>query len=189
MVGRQTVTLRRGGSFDALDMAARHLELAGSASADDLPRVVDQLVGGPPGDMARIGWRIAGVTDGLGRAALEVTLEGAVTLECQRCLRPFVWPVAQQTLLLLARDERELASLDENDEHEVIIAAAPLDPRALVEDEVLLTLPFAPHCERGDCVTSDIERERRAASKSAVASSPFGALATLKARPARKPKG
>ena len=59
--------------------------------------------------------------------------------------------MAQQTLLLLARDEREQATLDEDDEHEVVVAAAPLDPRVLVEDELLLTLPFAPHCERGDC--------------------------------------
>ncbi len=188
MTGRQTAATRRDGSFDAMDMAARGLELAGAVRAADLPRVADQLVGGPGEDAATVGWRIAGVADALGRAALEVTLDGAVTLECQRCLRPFSWKVAQQTVLLLARDEREMASLDEQDEHEVVVADVPLEPRVLVEDELLLTLPFAPHCGRGDCVTAEMKGDRRTGSHSAEDSSPFSALAALKTRPGRKPK-
>jgi uncharacterized metal-binding protein YceD (DUF177 family) len=75
---------------------------------------------------------IVGMTDASGRPALEVRLDGEVPLECQRCcLRTFTWPVAQATVLLLARDERELARLDADDAHEVILAAAPM---TLVED-------------------------------------------------------
>ncbi|MEO8676449.1 MAG: YceD family protein [Casimicrobiaceae bacterium] len=187
MTGRQKVVLRRDGSFDALETAARGLELAGSAKAADLPRVTDQLADEEDDESSEITWRITGTTDALGRSALEVSLDGAVTLECQRCLRPFAWPVAQRTLLLLARDEREQAILDEDDEHEVVVAAASLDPRVLVEDELLLTLPFAPHCERGDCVTAGLQDDRGAGSKAAE-TSPFGALATLKSAPVRKPK-
>ena len=182
--------VRGDGSFDALDMAARRLELAGAANATDLPRVVDQLADyeteEADGGAATVAWKIAGTTDALGRPAIEVTLDGTVTLECQRCLRPFAWPVAQQTLLLLARDEREQARIDENDEHEVIVAAAPLDPRLLVEDELLLTLPFAPLCERGDCVTAGLQDDGGAGAKAEA--SPFSALAALRSRPARKPK-
>ncbi len=54
-------------------------------------------------------------------------------------------------MVLLARDERELARLDEEDEHEVVLAASPLDAATLVEDELLLTLPFVPRCERAEC--------------------------------------
>ena len=32
----------------------------------------------------------------------------------------------------------------------MVLAAAPLDAATLVEDELLLTLPFAPRCERAD---------------------------------------
>lgn len=191
MTGRQPAkpraAVRRDGSFDALEMAARGLELAGSAKAADLPRVIDQLADEENDTSSEIAWRIVGTTDALGRSALVVSLDGAVTLECQRCLRPFAWPVAQRTLLLLARDEREQAILDEDDEHEVVVAAAPLDPRVLVEDELLLTLPFAPHCERGDCVTAGLQDDRGAGSK-AAATSPFDALAALRSAPARKPK-
>jgi uncharacterized protein len=191
MSGRQTVPLRRDGSFDAFDMAARRLELAGTANAADLQRVADQLapvVTEEAEDGGTIAWQLAGITDPLGRPVLRVSLDGAVTLECQRCLRPFSWPVKQRTMLLLARDEKEQASLEEDDEHEVIVAAAPLDPRVLVEDELLLTLPFAPHCERADCVTAGFKDEHEVGSKAGAGTSPFDALAALKTRPAGKPK-
>jgi uncharacterized protein len=187
MTGRQMPALRRDGSVDAFELAARGLEVAGTVKAADLPRIADQLtpvVAEGSDEGGTISWRIAGVVDALGRPALEVGLDGAVTLECQRCLRPFSWPVAQRTLLLLARDERDQAT---HDVHEVVVAATPLDPRELVEDELLLTLPFAPHCERGDCVTAGMPDESDGGSKAAAGKSPFAALAALKA-PAGKPK-
>jgi len=191
MTGRaptKHAAIHRTGSFDALELALRHLELAGTATASEFPRVADQLapdVSG--GDVGSLAWRICGMADALGRPALEVSLDGSVMLECQRCLRPFAWPVAQRTMLLLARDEREQARLDEDDEHEVIVAGAPLDPRELVEDELVLTLPFAPHCERGDCVTAGLPNEGDTGSKTA-GKSPFDALAALKTGRAGKPK-
>ena len=50
----------------------------------------------------------------------------------------------------------------------------------------MLTLPFAPHCERADCATEDAERAVGAAPE--ATSSPFGALAVLKGSPADKRK-
>ena len=69
---------------------------------------------------------------------------------CQRCLGRLDWPVDQATEVLLAGDERELAALDDASEGEVILADGPLDPAELVEDELVLTLPFAPLHE-GPC--------------------------------------
>ena len=62
-------------------------------------------------------------------------------LVCQRCLQPFAATIAQQTDLLLARNEAELARLDA-EETEVVLANTTLDPLTLVEDELLLSLPF-----------------------------------------------
>ena len=195
MTGRRSTPLRaplrRDGSIDAFEMAARGLEHAGTVPATGFARVADKLATGvadESGDGGTLEWRIAGVTDALGRPAIEVRLDGAVTLECQRCLRPFSWPVKQRTMLLLARDERDQAILDEDDEHEVIVAAAPLDALELVEDELLLTLPFAPHCERSDCVTAGSQDEGDGEQKAAAAKSPFAALAALKTPPQGKPK-
>ncbi len=184
MTRRETAAARPEGAFDAFRLAGRGQELAGNVDAATLPRVADRLAPGP----APIRWRIAGKADASGRPALEVRLDGEVPLECQRCLRPFRWPIAQSTLLLPARDERELARLDADDEHEVIAASTPLPPLGLVEDELLLTLPFAPHCGRADCTTGDAAGAAGGGTE-AAAPSPFDALAALRGSPADKPRG
>lgn len=150
MSGRQQATVRRSGAFDAFKLCARRGILEGTIEVADLDRLADRLSAASEGRDA-VAWRISGGTDAAGRMALELALDGKVTLECQRCLESFTWPVAQRTLLLLAHDEGELAQLDEDDEHEVVLAAGPLDVRTLVEDELLLTLPFAPRCARPEC--------------------------------------
>jgi uncharacterized metal-binding protein YceD (DUF177 family) len=58
--------------------------------------------------------------------------------------------VDQNTELLLARSEAELARLD-SDEIEVVLATERLDPLMLVEDELLLSLPFSPRHADGEC--------------------------------------
>jgi len=158
------------GDFDALALAAQRQQLAGALDARTLPRAAERLAGAGP---VPLEWRIVGTTDALGRPALAVVLEGSVPLECQRCLRVFSWPVKQRTLLLLAGDEDALAQLDESDEHEVLLAAAPQEPRALVEDELLLTLPFVPRCGEGQCEGAPVDD----ASPQGPAPSAFAALA------------
>jgi uncharacterized protein len=132
--------------FDAFRLAASHGEVAGRIDPARLPRLEDQVAG--PG--GQVDWTIRGDVDPEGRPAITVALAGSVPLTCQRCLGVVDEPVQQSTLLLLARDDAELVNLDEASEHEVVAARDPLDPLVLVEDELLLTLPFAPRHE-GDC--------------------------------------
>jgi uncharacterized protein len=154
--------------------------LTGTCDAALLLRVADRL--SAEGGDAKVDWSIAGASDTLGMPALEVSLDGLVPLVCQRCLQPVSWPVSQRTLLLLAKDERELALLDDNDEHEVVLADAPLDASTLIEDELLLTLPFAPRCSRAECSSAAAGREATHSPTSA-----FAALAALKSDSAKKP--
>ena len=57
--------------------------------------------------------------------------------------------------------ERELVVLDDSDDvHEVILAAAPQEALTLIEDEVLLALPFAPRCERPECAGQPVHSRR-----------------------------
>ena len=138
---------RSPGRLDALRLARERDTVEGSVDAHALPRVVDLLSEGP----AAIAWRIEGTADASGRAALRIALKGAVTLECQRCLGDFEWPIDQATDVLLARDEAELAALDADSSLEVVLAAGAIDPLALVEDELVLALPFAPRHPDGAC--------------------------------------
>lgn len=141
---------RPEGRFDGFGVAKRGAVIEGRVDAAQLPRMSDLLA--PEGGESELRYGIAGSADGAGRPALEVSLSGTVPLTCQRCLQPFACRVEQRTLLLLARDERELARLDAEDhEHEVVLADAPLDPLTLVEDELLLTLPYVPRCPESQC--------------------------------------
>jgi len=166
------------GRFDALDLAARGEALAGEVDLLRRPRVADRLA--PKTISAPIAWHIAGARDALGRPTLAVTVEGNLPLVCQRCLQPFDAPVAQRSELLLARNDAELERLDA-EEAEVLLAATPLDAMTLVEDEVLLCLPFAPRHPEGQC-TAAVATSSGSDPGQAVnaTTSPFARLAALR---------
>ena len=134
--------------FDAFKLARRAGTLAGSVDARRLPNVEDTLA--PGDDPVPVAWTIEGRKSAEGRPSLGIDIAGSVPLVCQRCLGRLDWPVEQATEVLLAQDERELAALDDASEVEVILADGPLDAAELVEDELVLTLPFAPRHE-GAC--------------------------------------
>ena len=141
-----------GPKLDAFRLAKEHGVLEGSVDAHTLPRVDDVLGEGP----ATVEWRIEGSEDAEGRAALDIEVSGAVSLTCQRCLDDFAWPIAQRTEVLLARDEQELEALDAQSSSEVVLAAKPMLALALVEDELLLALPFAPRHPDDACSPVDV---------------------------------
>jgi len=166
------------GRFDALDLATRGEALAGEVDLSRRPRVADRLA--PKMSSAPIAWQISGARDALGRPMLAVTIEGNLPLVCQRCLQPFDAPVAQRSELLLARNDAELERLDA-EEAEVLPAVTPLDAMTLVEDEVLLWLPFAPRHPEGQC-TSEVATISGADPEQPVkaTTSPFARLAALR---------
>lgn len=165
--------------FDAFSLVASRGEIAGRIDVYDLDRVHDVLgdVDGeiPPADIV---YRVRGEHDPLGRPVLDIELEGKVPLECQRCMRLFEWPVQQRTTVLLARNEQELEQLDEIDEREVLLASTQLDAIEIVEEELVLSLPYVPRCDRPDCLALDAAA--RADEEAGAAPSAFGALAALK---------
>jgi len=130
--------------FDAFKVAARGGELSGAIDPFRLRRLGDRVAE----EGGSIVWRIRGGGDRQGRPALTVEVEGEIPVTCQRCLGTMRQPVAQETVLLLARSEAEMVRLDEASDCEVVLASAPLQALELVEDELLLALPFAPRHEQ-----------------------------------------
>jgi uncharacterized protein len=129
--------------FDAFRLAGSRGTIEGDIVPSALPRLADRVAG----DGGHIDWTIAGTADAQGRPALTVNVAGNVPLTCQRCLGTLDQPIDQSTRLLIARDDAELVQLDESSEDEVVLARAALDALDLVEDELLLSLPFAPRHE------------------------------------------
>jgi uncharacterized protein len=168
----------RAGRFDAFDLAARGESLAGQIDATQRTRLADRLAPAPAA--GPIVWSIVGGHDPSGRPTLAVSIEGSLPLVCQRCLQPFELRLAQRTELLLARMEAELEPLDAGDA-EVVLAAEPLDALTLVEDEILLSLPFAPSHADGQCPAGPgIVAAPGAGSNKPSTTSPFARLSALK---------
>jgi uncharacterized protein len=95
--------------------------------------------------------RVVGEASDAGALSLRIEIRGDVALSCQRCLGELPYTVDIAHALHLARDETELERLDAMPGCEAILVPARLDLVALVEDEVLLSLPLAAMHAEGEC--------------------------------------
>lgn len=92
-----------------------------------------------------LSWSAAGSMTGRhGSARLDLSVEGTVTLTCQRCLQPLQEPIAIRSQFLIAVDEATADALDQDDDFDVVVADPAFELDTLIEDEVILALPSAP---------------------------------------------
>ena len=82
---------------------------------------------------------------------VDLTFETVLELTCQRCLEPLVQNVSEQVSLVLL----EPGSMGEEVAREgeaVVLMDGKLSPAALLEDELILSLPIVPrHTEIDEC--------------------------------------
>ncbi|MDP1635638.1 MAG: YceD family protein [Gallionellaceae bacterium] len=153
--------------IDSVDFARNGREMRGEIAVSELSRLADML--------ARSEGSLLYIVRGYhedDRDMLELFLQGACILRCQRCLGELEYPVdIVSRLRLLPADRLDEAEVDD-DEMDAIEAEVRLDVTALIEEELLLCLPFAPMHSEGECVpaTSDLQQK----------ASPFAVLAGLK---------
>ena len=106
-----------------------------------------------------------------GKRFLDLAVTANIEIQCQRCLEPMTWPVAASSRLLLVPPGQPLPDEAlEADEFDPIHASSQFDLLAVIEDEILLALPFAArheHCEAPGPTTG------------AVKESPFAVLDKL----------
>ncbi|HSD36143.1 MAG TPA: YceD family protein [Rhodocyclaceae bacterium] len=127
---------------DPFEFARRGAVLEAEVPAGGFARLADQLR--RSGAERVVKYRIEGESRD-DKAFLVLQLEADVMLGCQRCLGDVACPVESQVRLLLVREGDELP--DEGlveDDFDPIHASRNLDVLALVEDELLLSLPLAP---------------------------------------------
>jgi uncharacterized protein len=122
-----------------------------------LPRLADMLARAE-GEVAFV---IAGNGGGKGgnagpgRPGISVSIRARVALVCQRCLAPCEHAIDHVSTVLLARNETEADAWDAEEETEVMVAGEELDIADLVEQEMLLALPYAPMHPPGACPTGE----------------------------------
>jgi uncharacterized protein len=156
--------------IDPAKFARGRNELRGELQAAQLPRVVPELFDTEGG----VGYAVSGFQTAKGEPALRVEIHGTLALRCERCLNRLDFALDSHRVIVLAQGVDEFTPVaDEDETIDTIPAVARLDVGALLEDEVLLSLPMAPRHAEGECRAEGTQQD-------APASSPFAVLANLR---------
>lgn len=132
-------------------------QIAGELTAEQLPRVAS--------DEVRVGTVRAEVqalpANTARRPGLTVVVQGVLGLTCQSCGAAFDQPVQSETTICVARDAAELEAwealqLQTEAPFESIEAQDKTSALELVEDELLLSVPYVPRCP--ECAASPTPR-------------------------------
>jgi uncharacterized protein len=111
-----------------------------------------------------------------GVAVAELALRGAVTLECQRCLRPVELGLDTLTRVALIASEAEAPRVPA-DLEPVLAAGGRISIGELITEELLLTLPIVPlHEMGGECTSAPVAA---ATQERGETHKPFARLAEL----------
>ena len=156
--------------IDSQDFAYNSRETQGKIPVAAMPRLQDMLAD-PAGELNYV---VRGLHSKAGKPMLEVALDGLCQLRCQRCLQRLDYPVKLVSHLILVPPEQLDDTAADDEENDAIPADTRLDVLELLEEELLLSLPFAPKHAAGTCqlvITANAEQTDQ---------TPFAVLAELK---------
>ena len=157
--------------IDPVDFAHHARSHHGKIVLSGLDRLHDYLAT----DSGELQYEVIGALDKEGKPVLQISVRGEIALNCQRCLGELRHAVDLSTVLLLAQDENELLRLDEDESVDCILATRDTDVLALIEDEIILSLPISPRHTDAECSIAPLDLARGMARDK-----PLAALAGLK---------
>lgn len=164
---------------DTYELTRGGHEVSGQAAIDQFERLIEDL---PDQAVTTVSWVVKGEMDVFGQRFLQVHVKASPMLECQRCMQPFAWQVDSRNRLQVVNSEADLdageaADIDPDDLIERILGSQRLDVLALVEDEVILSLPYVP---KHDVCPSLPESLAEEPDTDTARPSPFAVLGQLK---------
>ncbi|MGO1766990.1 hypothetical protein CAP48_09615 [Advenella sp. S44] len=176
--------------IDVLDFISRNAEQRGETPLSAFSRISDLLPAQvlPVGDADSAGavdglvrWSVRGERTQHGKRYLHLEVSARPILICQRCMRPFVYEVESVVPLEVVTHQAALDEDSEIDDPDMdapdrILAQASQSVLELVEDELILSLPYIPRHDYA-CVQYDNQETPEGTDKKP---SPFAALAALK---------
>jgi uncharacterized protein len=141
-------------TIDGFEFASAGATQQGVWSLQDFPRLRDVLAS----DAGEVAYEISGARDERGRPALRLKVSGTLALRCQRCLEPMAFEVETDETLVLASTLAEIHD-EPADAHapDRVIAGKEMAVRELIEDELILAVPYAP---RHESCTAGAARDR-----------------------------
>jgi Large ribosomal RNA subunit accumulation protein YceD len=134
--------------FDAKRFCDESGTWSGEIGAEQLDRVLDFAEIDSPFTATLKGFKSEHA-----QRRIEMTAHGQLTIMCERCARDFLLEVDTRAQLWIAGDEAEIESIEStvSGDDDVILASDVVSAIQLLEDEVLLAIPFSPRCEKVDC--------------------------------------
>ena len=153
--------------IDGFEFASAGSNLQGVWPISDFPRLRDMLAA----HEGEVSYEVDGLRDARGRPSLRVKVRGMLRLRCQRCLEVLPLEVEADETLVLASTQAEIdAEPADVNSPDRVVGGKEMPVRDLLEDELILTLPYAPRHEV--C-------RARGAEDAAAKSSPFAGLRGL----------
>ena len=173
--------------LDVFEFVRRQQSIRGKFSVHHLLRLLDGLpeqpLDGQSGieqDSGVVLYEAKGLGEVDGKALLELSVHAVLMLECQRCMGPMSHLVDSMAVFEVVRSESALDAddgADEDDEPERILGSRRFDLLALIEDELILGVPYIP---RHDLCPGQSVEPAAAAPDAAERPSPFAVLGKLK---------
>jgi uncharacterized protein len=155
---------------DSLEFARAEQTLRGSLPVSGLTRLHDSLYD----TLGLVDFVVQGGHDSRHRPILRLDVTGVLHLKCQRCLGQLDFPLRLASTLLLVSAVEAAASEPDDEEHESIEASGELDIGEIVEDEIILGLPYSPRHPEIECPAG------RSDPAGGGSRSPFANLAALR---------
>ncbi|MDI9334882.1 MAG: YceD family protein [Cytophagales bacterium] len=110
--------------------------LAGSLTQMDLPRLAAEV-------LPDTGFTVAWIATGVSPDLLDLSLRATVQMRCQRCLDAMAESIDVSYRFQFVKDEATAQAQDEaSDEVDTLVHARHFDLGELIEDEMLMALPF-----------------------------------------------
>ncbi len=153
--------------IDGFEFASAGATQQGAWPLSDFPRLRDMLAA----DAGEVAYEVDGVRDERGRPGLRVRVRGTLPLRCQRCLESMPFEVQTDETLVLAATLAEIhAEPPDAYGPDRVVAGREMALRELIEDELILAVPYAPRHE--SCTAAP-------ATDAAEKTSPFAGLRGL----------
>ncbi len=127
--------------IDGFEFASAGATQQGILPLSGFPRLRDLLAS----DKGEVAYQLRGVRDARGRPSLRLRVEGELQLRCQRCLGPMALQVEADEFLVLAATQAEIdADPADVEAPDRVLAGKEMSVADLVEDELILAVPYAP---------------------------------------------
>ena len=156
--------------INSIEFARKSLEIHDTIARSELQRAKDLLTS----ETEVLSWQLVGGVGADKKARLKLAVSGNVAVPCARCLEAMVVTLDIHSEFILVKDESEIPSEEDDiEDHDYIVAETEMDVLQLVEDEILLALPYAPKHDIKDCAVKAEVNELKAPN-------PFAVLRDLK---------